>query len=91
MNILTLEDIAYIIQIKKKFEGLRWDNRQLGFNLKNKEYFYAFSIPNFNISHDKVIFLYRHFCPGLCGTGKIILLTKNGSTWDITRLGLWIH
>lgn len=85
-NILTLEDIDHILKSKMKFKELKWDNKKLGFNLKNEKNFYTFSVPYFNLAHDKVILMYRYICPDFCGFIRTIVLIKNGTTWDITRL-----
>ena len=91
-NILTLDDIDYIDCEKSVFSGDRWNLHSLGFKAKNKKgFYYTFSLPYFNVQHDKVIFMYTFSCPGLCGSGKTILLKKKGDTWDKENLALWFH
>ena len=90
-NILTQADINYIITAKENLIKFKWDNKQLGFNLKSKKKYYSFSVPYFNLTHDKAIVMYRYHCPGLCGGGSTILLTKTDKGWDNTTLELWFH
>ena len=90
-NILTPADIEYILKEKQIFANFKWDNKQLGFNLENKKKYYTFSVPYFNLTHDKVIVMYKYHCSGLCGGGSTILLTKTEKGWDSTTLELWFH
>jgi hypothetical protein len=90
-NILTTADIEYMLEAKPKFKDLKWDNKRLGFDLKNRKNYYTFSIPYFTKRHDKVILMYENLCSGLCGTGSTILLSKKGNSWDITDLQSWFH
>jgi hypothetical protein len=90
-NILTQADINYILKAKKNFTEFKWDNTQLGFNLKSDKKYYSFSVPYFNLTHDKAIVMYRYHCSGLCGGGSTILLTKTNKGWDNTTLELWFH
>ena len=81
----------YILKEKQTFTNLKWDNKQLGFNLENKKKYYTFSVPYFNLAHDKAIVMYKYHCPGLCGGGSTILLTRTQKGWDSTTLELWFH
>ncbi len=90
-NILTQVDIDYIIKTKEKFTHFKWDNSQLGFDLKNKKKYYTFSIPYFNSTHDKVIVMYEFRCGTLCGGGSTLLFSKTDKGWDETLLELWFH
>jgi len=90
-NILTFADINYILKTKEGLAGFKWDNKKLSFNLKNEKKYYSFSVPYFNSTHDKAIVMYRYHCPGLCGGGSTILLTKTDKGWDNTTLELWFH
>lgn len=90
-NIFTQADIKYILETKHNLESFKWDNKQLGFNLKNEKNFYTFSIPYFNLAHDKVIVMYEFLCPGLYGGGATILLNKTTKGWDNTTLQRWVH
>ncbi|MEZ5034707.1 MAG: hypothetical protein R2796_06940 [Chitinophagaceae bacterium] len=90
-NILTQSDINYILKNKQKLANFKWDNERLGFDTANKKYYYTFSIPYFNIEKDKVLLMYEFLCPGLCGNGRTLLLTKTKNGWDITSLKMWFH
>lgn len=90
-NILTFADINYILKTKEGLAGFKWDNKKLSFNLKNEKKYYSFSVPYFNSTHDNAIVMYRYLCPGLCGGGSTILLTKTDKGWDNTTLELWFH
>jgi len=90
-NILTQADIDYILKTKQKFIHFKWDNSQLGFDLKNKKKYYTFSVPYFNSTHDKAIVMYEFRCGGLCGGGSTFLLSKTDKGWDETILELWFH
>jgi len=90
-NILTQADINYILKSKESFQGFKWDNNQLEFNLKSEKKYYSFSVPYFNLTQDKAIVMYRYHCPGLCGAGSTILLTKTDKGWDTTTLELWFN
>jgi len=90
-NIFTQEDIDYILKTKEKFTHFKWDNSQLGFDLKNKKKYYAFSVPYFNLTHDKAIVMYEFRCGGLCGGGSTLLFSKTDKGWDETLLELWFH
>ena len=79
-NILTAADINYMLKTKKIFAHFEWDNNQLGFNMGNKELYYTFSMPYFNLAHDKAIIMYRFHCFGLCGADEILLLNKTSSS-----------
>lgn len=90
-NIFTPADIDNILKAKQVFKDYKWDNKRLGFNQNNKKEYYTFSIPYFNLAHDKVVVMYEFLCPGLCGNGKTILLTKTNKGWEITGLEFWDH
>jgi hypothetical protein len=90
-NIFTKADISYILKTKNKFKSFTWDNHLLGFDWNNKWDFYSFSVPYFNLAHTKVILMYEFHCPGLCGNGKTIVLTKSGDQWSISAMERWVH
>ncbi len=90
-NIFTQADIEYILHAKQNLANFKWDNKKLGFNLKNEKNYYTFSIPYFNLAHDKVIVMYEFHCPGLCGGGGTILLSKTAKGWDNTTFERWVH
>jgi hypothetical protein len=90
-NVFTRDDIEYILQTKHFFTDFKWDNSKLGFDLSNRKKRYTFSVPYFNLRHDKVIVMYEFLCPGLCGGGQTLLLSKTDKGWDITGLELWYH
>lgn len=90
-NILTPADIEYILNTKENFKDFSWDNNRLKFNLKRQDEYYTFSVPYFNLAHDKVIVMYEFHCPGLCGGGSTILLTRTDKGWNYTNLQNWVY
>lgn len=90
-NILTQADIDYILAAKKLSQLFAWDNKKLGFNIKNESRFYVFSVPCFNQAHDKAIVMYEFLCPGLCGSGQTLLVSKTEKGWSVSNLELWFH
>lgn len=90
-NILTPADIEYILNTKENFKDFSWDNNRLKFNLKRRDQYYTFSVPYFNLAHDKVIVMYEFHCPGLCGGGSTILLTRTDKGWNYTYLQIWVN
>lgn len=90
-GLLTNADIEYMLCTRAKYKNLRWDNSKLGFSESNKKNFYIFSLPYFNKKHDLVLLSYDWLCPGLCGSGKTIVLKKKGNGWDISSLNMWFH
>ena len=89
-SILTQADIDYILCSQKNLNQFMWDNKKLGFATNQKSR-YSFSVPFFNLTHDKIIMAYEFLCPGLCGTGKSILLNRKKGGWEITSLEIWFH
>src|SRR5262249_19612571 len=49
-NILTWPDIDHILRTKQLFKDFKWDNKQLGFNLRDTKNYYTFSVPYFNLN-----------------------------------------
>ena len=90
-KVLSQTDILYILCSYQKRQLFNWDLSELGFNEKNKKYAYSVSVPLLNQSHTKAIVSYEYLCPGLCGSGETLLLTKRGTTWDIEIWEIWFH
>lgn len=90
-NIFTQADIEYALATKKLTQGFAWDNKKLGFNQKNKSRFYVFSVPRFNQAHNKAIVMYEFLCPGLCGSGQTLFVSKTEKGWSVSNLELWFH
>lgn len=90
-NIFTGEDLEYIFRQRQLNRFFRWDNERLDFNQKNKTLSYRFSVPYLTLKKDKAIVMYEYVCPGLCGHGQTILLSKRAGGWDISHLESWIY
>jgi hypothetical protein len=61
---LTDGDIDFMLQQKIDHSNFKWDNSRLGFNLDNKNYWYAFSIPLFSQDKTKAILTIEDLCRG---------------------------
>jgi len=84
-------DIKYMLKQKDDHKGFKWDNDVLGFNLENEKHWYSFSVPVFNKSGTIVIISIYDLCPGLCGSGELLIFTKMNNRWDRCREKMWMH
>jgi hypothetical protein len=88
---LTEDDIAYMLSQKLKLSTFKWDNSRLNFNPNNNKNWYCFLLPLFSKDRRKAVMMIRNLCPGLCGTGRTVLFTKQHSKWISQTVGQWIH
>ena len=52
---------------------------------------WIFSPPGYNVTGDEAVLYVGHSCGGLCGTGHLYFLTRQGGQWNVTnRTMLWI-
>jgi hypothetical protein len=53
--------------------------------------FWDFSHPGYNKAQNEAVLYVGHYCGGLCGTGHLFFLVKDGGQWRVkNRLMLWI-
>ena len=88
---LTKSDINEMLLQKQKLSKFTWDNSRLGFNISNNKNWYCFSIPLFSRDKKNVVMMIRELCPGLCGTARTMVFTKENKKWVSATGGQWIH
>ena len=88
---LTQDDVDFMLNQKIEKAAFRWDNVNLGFNLKNTNNWYEFSVPLFSKDKQKAVMMVRDLCKGLCGTGWTLLLIKEDGKWTSQKGLFWIH
>jgi hypothetical protein len=86
---LTQEDVDFMIQ--QKNTDFSWDNSKLGFDLKNKDHWYALTVPMVSKDGTKAVMMIRDLCTGLCGGGWMLLLVKKDGKWTSERGASWYH
>lgn len=90
-TLLSLDEIEFMLREKKKIKQFKWDNKRLGFDLENSNYWYLFSIPLINKDETVAVIRYSHLCGGLCGGGQTLIYTKEKRKWMPHVVGMWIH
>jgi hypothetical protein len=88
---LTKGDIDEMLSQKEKLSNFTWNNSRLGFSPTNDKNWYCFSRPLFSKNRNKVVMFIRNLCPGLCGTGRTVVFTKQNNKWISQTVGQWIH
>jgi hypothetical protein len=90
-QILTLDDINFMLLQNRQLVNFKWDNNRLNFNQSVSKAWYEISLPMFSKDKTKVIIRVSDLCPGLCGNGNIYLFVKKGNEWDIMTISSWFH
>lgn len=89
---LTKTDIDYILSEKERLKNFQWNNQRLGFNLKNTNNWYVFSIPSFNKDQTIAFIQIRDLCkPFLCGSSYTLIYTFKNNQWHSVKLRSAIH
>jgi hypothetical protein len=88
---LTQADIAYMLKQKESPEAFTWDKSRLGFKGTDTTNWYSFSRPLFSKDGREVVIQVESLCPGLCGTGELLMFIKEGDKWTSHRGPIWVH
>jgi hypothetical protein len=88
---LTKGDVKHMLAEKRRLKNFSWNNQRLGFNLANKNSWYAFSLPYFSKDKKTTLISVRSLCPGLCGNGYVLLYQFQNNEWTSTQVDFWIH
>ncbi|MBC7450338.1 MAG: hypothetical protein H7259_02500 [Cytophagales bacterium] len=89
---LSKPDIAYMLAEKENRKVFNWDNQLLGFNIDNRDTWYAFSVPMFSEDKTVVVMLVKELCkPFLCGSGYTAIFKKENGVWIYTKVGMHQH
>lgn len=88
---LTKSDITYMLAEKRRLQHFSWDNKRLGFNVTNKENWYVFSLPYFSKDKKTALISIRSLCPGLCGSGYVLLYRYEKNKWISKQVDFWVH
>ena len=84
-------DIQEMLLQKKHLKKFKWDNSRLGFNEKNEEEWYSFSIPLFSKDKNIVLMKIERLCRGLCGYGCTVEYIKQNNKWTSKKTMGWLH
>lgn len=88
---LTEEDVALMVEQKELNNEFKWDNNRLELNSSKGDKWYSFSVPLFSKDRTKAVMMIRELCPGLCGRGWTLLLTKDNKKWTSEMGQTWRH
>lgn len=87
---LTKYDIDYMLLQKKEMANFKWNNYRLGFNQKNRHYWYSLSVPIFSKDKHTAVMKINNLCNGLCGSGYTVVFVYKNNHWTSTISFTWI-
>lgn len=84
------KDGPAISRMYESLASIKIDNKKMGFVSKKNDSYTSVSLPYFTPSKDMVLIKITETCPGLCGSGQIILYEKDHETWRIRKITEWL-
>jgi hypothetical protein len=76
---------------KSRLHNLKWNNQKTGFSLTNKNSWYTFSLPYFSKDKKKAFICIQSLCPGLFGSGEVLLYQCKNNKWASQKVDSWLH
>jgi len=84
------EDLPTIMTMYEELDNFKFKTKRLGFRKGKKEKYTSISLPYFNPKKDKVLIEITESCPGLCGSGRIILFERDNGKWTYRHRKMWL-